>query len=116
MKQVAYDFDWRNVIFSLLRDRNDVEDGYWRLDIATEVATPVLLQPMYQGQIPETLPGIITRITGLRVTKVLGPGPMTLRVRDGLVEVKDGSDTDQRGHEESGGGPGGDPGSIEAGF
>lgn len=116
MKQVTYEFDWRNVMFCLMRDRDDVDDGYWQLTAGTEVASPVMLQAVYPGQQEGVLPAVITRLTGLRMVKVSNPGPLTIEIRDGLVKVEDGTDTDQRGHEEGGGGPGGDPGPIAAGF
>lgn len=112
MKQVRFDFDMFNIMFSLLRDRNDLEDGYWEMSVQTESISASFPQ-MLQGQRPEVLPGHLVRITGIQMNKMLNPSPLTVEVRDGLVvipredplpiqgELFDGIDRDKSGPVES---------------
>lgn len=86
MKQITYEFDLFNIMYSLMRDREEVEDGYYQMYFQTETVSPVLLPQMFQGQIPATLPSVIIRMNGVRITKVQeNSGPMTIEIRDGLV-------------------------------
>lgn len=111
MKSVNYDFDWVHVVIGLV-DLYQMEDGFWRVELVTESVTTNLPQ-FLQGQKPEAYPSHLVRIIGVRLVKTEGPGYMVYEVKGGEVQL--GSDTDQRGHEESSGSPGGDPGPFEAG-
>lgn len=101
MKQVTYDFSMFEIMFSLMRDRDDVEDGYWEMTPRFEMAAPVVLPQMYSGQKPETLPGLLARMFAISMTRVQEPGPLTIEIRDGMVVVprkdSDGTDRDQSG-------------------
>jgi hypothetical protein len=95
-----------NVMFSLMRDRDDVEDGYWQLGLLTESVTAHYGQ-MFREQRLEVFPGHLVRILGLRLVKVPEMGPLTIEIRDGMVcpvkgDFFDGIDRDSSGPVESG--------------
>lgn len=112
MKQVSYEFDWTHILPSVIY-RYGVEDGFWRVEMIMESMTG-LINPVVEGQIQATLPGVQHRIVGFKLVKADGFGSMTFKLEGGLITYA--SDTDQRGPEEGGGSPGGDPGPIAAGF
>jgi hypothetical protein len=120
VKEVTYEFDWTHIIPTMV-SRWEVEDGFWRVEIIMESLTG-LINPVVEGQIQATLPGVQHRIAGFKFIKAQGFGSMTFYVEGGTVSYA--SDTDQCGPEESSGSSGEDSGpvgqiyqpSITAGF
>lgn len=112
MKQVSYEFDWTHILPAVVSFYT-LEDGFWRVEVIAENMTGTIPHTA-EGQIQAPLPGVVTRMLGFRLASAPGPGFMTFKVDGGLVVY--GSDTDQRGPQEGGGSPGGDPGPIAAGF
>ncbi len=106
MKQISYDFDWISIagaLIGFMRESGDLEDGYWQININTECVTLPFPAPAV-GARETVLPGHVVRITGLQLRKVPNLGFMCVEVRNGLiVEIGDGSNTNQRGSEKSSG-------------
>lgn len=107
MKQITHDFGWHALAWALVAEEN-VEDGFWQINIITETLTTVF-PPPGEGALDMILPGQLTRVRGVQFRKVPEMGFMCVEVRDGQI-VRDGFafNTDQRGPEESGGSPGED--------
>jgi hypothetical protein len=98
MKQVTYEFDWTHILPAIV-SRYEIEDGFWRVELIMESMTG-LINPVVEGQVQATLPGVQHRIAGFKLVKAEGFGSMTFYVEEGTISY--GPDPDQRGHEEGG--------------
>lgn len=118
MKQVTYDFNMFEIMFSLMRDREDLEDGYWEMTPRFELVGPAILPQMYAGQKEGSLPGVMARMFAISMTKVPTPGPLTIEIREGMVviphqgELFDDTNRNQNGSIESSQSSGEDSGEV----
>lgn len=105
MKQVTYNIDWLTLAGALIA-AHDVEDGFWQLTIRTESLTGLMPTPT-DGAIPMVLPGHMTRITGLQLTKVPSLEFMSYQVKNGqIVEIGNGLNSNNSGSDSGGEGSG----------
>jgi hypothetical protein len=104
MKQVTYEFDWAFILPGIVHEYG-VDDGFWRVELIMESMTG-LINPVVEGQVQATLPGVQHRIAGFKLVKAEGFGSMTFKVEKGYVIY--GPDPDQCRHEEDSGSSGGD--------
>jgi hypothetical protein len=113
MKQISYEFNIRELASGLISNvdlspegvRPHLEDGYWEPAFQFETVSPVILPPMVQGQLIETLPGVLIRLAGIKMVKVPTLGPISIEIRNGQVvpnrSESDGIDRDNNGSVES---------------
>lgn len=73
MKQVSYDLTMRQITQLLVGGCPDIEDGYYRWILDTESVTSSIPR-VFMEQRPETLPGHIVRIVGIKVIQLLTEG------------------------------------------
>lgn len=109
MKSVTYEFDWTHIL-PVMVGAYGIEDGFWRVELIMESMTG-LINPVVEGQVQATLPGVQHRIAGFKLVKADGFGSMTFKVTGGTVTYA--SYTDNSGPDESSESIGGDQGYPE---
>lgn len=103
MKQITYNFNLNQLMESLVDHLIDMEDGYYRLSFLLETI-PSIIDKLNPQQREGFYPGLITRIVGLELIRVEDPGPLTIKVLNGIVipEEQNGFNSDNSRFVESG--------------
>lgn len=88
MKQITYSYNLDQLRASLIDDIDEIEDGFYRLSFLIETV-PAVIDKLHPSQMEGFFPGTVSRIVGVELIRVEGPGPLTTRVLDGMVVVGD---------------------------